>query len=717
MRTPATIANILRTQGLQFARLFQGALRLVMLYSAEHTQSKAMIERAFQVVDGLLKEVSTLSLGFQFDRVVLNSLPVGDPSLAPLASELAKRRVGFLVFTEGLDEAGLARMLGVLGTKPEVIEEKGGLVRFLRSNPLEHTRIVPVQVAAAEGSLAVVTSAEEAASIARIPRWLLRALHEVQASGAIQIVGPQELADLAASLAPELTPEQRMLLPQLQDLLLRVVQKANTAALAELIHSATIEVGAAAHDLLKNVLLQGLAATAKEGELPQAERILRSLPALGVEPKELLEIIPQEEVAEEVRQGLTDYVLWLQRPLEDRVADLGTRATGREFRWMVLETEQLLQQGNQAEAANLLLTIFSVRGPKQETERAEALTRARYLLTDFCAGGLPTKAEEFLEAISNRLREEVAAPAVVPLVESLGVLAQVAAEREEFPLAIAAASVIAEMGEELTPRGRAARDAQGRLLKPSTLAKLVKTCLLKKQDPDVNRLILPLLKRAGDQTARELLVLLEREQVASRRLRILQLLKMLGKSAAEAIAEKISDQRWYVVRNAVTALAEIGDPSLLDRLEPALSHQDERVQQAAVTAMIKTRSPLRGPALARALPLLKPAPVETVLDDLLVLREPKAAPYLESLIRQSGEKVRPALVDKAIAILAAINSEDAVYSLVDCVEDAAVKWPQRRAAVHALRQMSLPAAREALVDLASSSDENVAAEVRARLQS
>lgn len=703
MSTPATVAATLRNQGLQFVRMLQGALRMVMLYSAEHHQARAMIQRAVKPLDIVLKETPTLSVGFQFDRVLLNSVPVADPSLSPLAAELVKRRVGFLVFSEGLDEAGLVRMLSVLATKPETIEEQGGLIKFLRSNPLEYARIVPIQEAAADGTLAVVTTAEEAAAMAKIPRWLLRVLHDVQATGATQIVGAQELAALADTLTPDLTPEQRVLLPQLQDLLARVVQRANTAALSELIHSAAVEIGAAAEELLQSVLLQGLSATAEAGDLPQAERILRTIPELHVEPESLLQMVAQDKVSPEVRQGLLEYAAWLRRPTDDRLAELSATATAREFRWLVLEIEYTHQQGKAQEAADLLLALFSASGPTQEAERAEALTRGRHVLAEICSGGLPPNAQTLLNVIATRLREETSALASTPLVESVVVLTQTAVERHEYGLAAAGASVIAEIGEEFSPRGRTARQSQAKLLKPSTLSQLVKTCVSRKDDATVSRSILPLLKRVGDQAARELLVLLEKEPVAARRLRILQVVKLLGRSAAEALSEKISDPQWYVVRNAVLAMAELADPALLDRLEPALSHPDERVQQAAVSAALKTQSPLRGLPLARALPSLKPAVLETVLDDLLVLKEPQAVPYLERLLRQSGTDARPHLLQKAVAALWAIGTEDAAYSLAHCATQPTLGLPLRQAALRALARLELPAARQALEDFVRTS--------------
>lgn len=710
MGTSATVAAVLRTQGVQFVRLLQSAVRLVMIYSSDHSQAHSLTQRAMAALEEVLKQTPTLSVGFQFDRVLLNSLPVADPSLSPLAAELTKRGVGFLVFSEGLTESGLSKMISVLATRPEAIQEQGGLPRFLRVHPLEHARIVPIQTAAADGSLAVVTSAEEAAAMSKVPRWLLRVLHEVEAVTETPIVGPQELASLGESFAAELTPEQRLLLPQLQELLVRVVQRANTAALSELIRAASMEIGAASEELLQSILLQGLIKSAQAGELPQAERILRTMPQLRMEPESLLQMVPKETVSGEVRQGLFDYAVWLARPMADRLEEMKTSTSTRESRWLVLEMEHLCQEGRIHDAADLLLVLFSTRGPEQEVERAEIFTRGRHLLAEVCADGLPFNAESILEVISTRLREENSVPVSTPLIESLVVFTQTAAQKDEFPLAIAGAGVVEEIGEEFSPRGRIARQAQSRLIKQSTLRQLVRTCITRKDDPTVSRMILPLLKRVGDQAARELLDLMEKEPMAPRRLRILTVVKVLGRSAAEALADKIADPQWYVVRNAVVALAELADPALLGRLEPALCHPDERVQQAAVNAALKTQSSLRGLPLARALLFLKPAVLETVLDDLVVLKEPQAVPYLEKLLRQSGKELRLHLAQKAVAALWAVGTEDTAHALLNCANDTALGLPLRQATVRALARLDLPAARQSLEDFVRTTPEAALAE-------
>ncbi len=724
MTTPAQASNALRTRGLQFVKLFQSALRLLGLYSVEHHQVQKQIERAYVPLEAVLQESHSLSVGFQFDRVVLNSLALPEPTLAPLAGELAKRRIGALVFFGGITEMGLGRMLSTLATRPETIEESGGLMKFLQSHPLERARIVPLQMSTADGSL-VASAAEIAAAavegvsvgasvemveaMGRIPSWVLHLLQELRSTGGGQVATAQEIAALAESMPAHLVPEQIATLQQLQELLARVARRASLGTLSEMIRTVQAEVGPASAKLLAPALLRGLTTSIESGDLPQAEQVLLAIAELQGDPESALEQVPAENFSSETRQHFQRYLAWLKRPKSERLEELRSKAGSHELRWLAVEVEHALVQGNVAAATELLLALLSTPGPAEESERAEALARAQRPLAALCSTGLPEAAEKFVETIAKRLQEEESAEVSKALVEPLVILAQAAADRQRYALAAASAAPIAELAQEFSPRGEVAREAQSRLLKPDTVSQAVRIYIAHK-DPEVDRALLALLKKTGDQVARELLAMLERERVGAKRMRILQVIKQLGKSAAEAIAAKISDPQWYVVRNAVVALAELADPALLSRIEPALSHPDERVQQAAVSAALKTRSPMRALPLARALPHLKPAMLETVLDDLLALKEPQAVPYLEKFFLQSGSDTRPVLLQKVLAALGSVATEDAAHALLHCAKDPSFGVPVRQAALRALARLELPAARQLLAEFARATSDSALAE-------
>jgi len=672
--------------------MMQGALRLFALYSSEHPQAQSLVRRALEALHAVLKETTTLSVGFQFNNVLLNSLPLSDPSLSFLAGELAKRRVGFMSFTAGIDEGELCRAIAVLATSPETIEKQGGLGPFLRNNPLAHARIVPIQTAADEGSLAVVTSAEEAAAMAKVPRWLLQALQQTKAEQGVT-VGPEQLQALAAGLDPSLTPEQRALLPQVQELLTDIVRQADPSAVSQMLRDAAAGAGTNGAELLKSALLQNAALAASKGNVAQAERMLRGLAAQEQDPRRLLDAFPAGSLTAGARQRLTEYAEWMCQPLEARLGTLKART--QEYYWLLVEIENATTGERMNLAAEWLLALLTAAGPAEDADRLTVLGRARDALTELCSAGLPANARQLQDAIVARLQQERCLPVATTLADTLAVVIDAAAQRRQLPLATAGAAVVAQLASQPSIGGRAARDIQPRLFKPQTLSQLVVAWIDKEQD-EASRGIAALLKRVGDQAARELLAVFEKEPVAARRLRIDHLVRRLGKAAAPALFERISHPRWYIVRDAVLLLGDLGDPALLEHLDGPLAHEDERVQREAVQAAIKTRSLARGVVLARALPSLKPNLVETALDDLLMLKEPSAVPFLECLVRQPQAGLRPYLLEKALAVMGAIETQAAVECLLDCAGETTLAPALRKAALRAVARVDTTSGHGAL---------------------
>ena len=115
---------------------------------------------------------------------------------------------------------------------------------------------------------------------------------------------------------------------------------------------------------------------------------------------------------------------------------------------------------------------------------------------------------------------------------------------------------------------------------------------------------------------------------------------------------------------------------------------------------------------------MKPAVLETVLDDLLVLKEPQTAPHLEKFLRHPGDDQYPHLLQKAVAILWSIGTEEAARALLNCANEATLERPLRVAALRALTRLELPFAREALQEfLRDTSEAALAEEVRKLLGS
>jgi HEAT repeat protein len=135
--------NQLKSQGLAFGRNFQRAYKTVQLYSPEHPGSQDILQQAYAALTDLLKQNPQFTFGFFNRRVLLNGLLTVDGNLDSLQADFSKRNIAAVTFQLGVTFREFKRCLGLLGTKPEVIDASGGITAFAKKNPVEGLRIIP----------------------------------------------------------------------------------------------------------------------------------------------------------------------------------------------------------------------------------------------------------------------------------------------------------------------------------------------------------------------------------------------------------------------------------------------------------------------------------------------------------------------------------------------------------------------------------------------
>jgi hypothetical protein len=96
--------------------------------------------------------------------------------------------------------------------------------------------------------------------------------------------------------------------------------------------------------------------------------------------------------------------------------------------------------------------------------------------------------------------------------------------------------------------------------------------------------LVPRLKLAA---ADPLLDALEASPSRAIRRKLLDLIIQLGPEAATVIAARLPDERWYVVRNMLMLLADLGDPNLELGMAYA-RHSDPRVRREALRILLGT---------------------------------------------------------------------------------------------------------------------------------
>lgn len=155
---------------------------------------------------------------------------------------------------------------------------------------------------------------------------------------------------------------------------------------------------------------------------------------------------------------------------------------------------------------------------------------------------------------------------------------------------------------------------------------------------------LPYLRLLGAPGAHLLTRALGEEGSRNRRNRILELLRGLGQEAIPALRACLNSGPWYLTRNAVNLLGELGAAEGLEGFRQALAHSDVRVRRSAVRALWKACGDAAGPVLLEFLPRTDPETQVEALFGLGQVRCEAAIPAIGALASQAPEALRiPAL--------------------------------------------------------------------------
>lgn len=97
-----------------------------------------------------------------------------------------------------------------------------------------------------------------------------------------------------------------------------------------------------------------------------------------------------------------------------------------------------------------------------------------------------------------------------------------------------------------------------------------------------------LLVELGPESAQFQLQQLFDSESRFERKRLLNPIKQTGNPAISQLLEQLhKDSLWFVLRNSIRLLGEIGNPALFTRVRPFVQHSDPRVQQEVITTAMK----------------------------------------------------------------------------------------------------------------------------------
>ena len=279
-------------------------------------------------------------------------------------------------------------------------------------------------------------------------------------------------------------------------------------------------------------------------------------------------------------------------------------------------------------------------------------------------------------------------------------------------------------GQKLSEVRRAhALNALGQLATDELTDYLVAVLLDRESNETTRKNLTSVLVFLSDKIVRRLMVLLAEETAAPNRKILADVLVRTGNAAVPVLQEHLFDDRWYVVRNAVTILGEIRSQDSLPHLTPLLEHRDIRVRRETIRALTKIGGQRAVNILLQAAESDDQELRRQALLSLGAIRAASAIPTLLKLIEQPELNRRAVDIKKdAIRALGEIRSSDAVTPLLKILARhsllrRALNDELREAAVIALGEIGDESARPELEKAANDRSSPVArAAVQALMQ-
>ncbi len=591
--------------GLSAYRLYPGAL--------ERPGFRAAVERIARAAEPVLAAgIVDLRIGPDgFATPAGDPLPPDEDALR-LAHACFERGAERLTIQAPPDPADLAAFFDVLAAPPAALEEAGGLEAAFGEG--RAVRLSPVGPEPVLGADHVVGDRAPGPPPERPATDLL--VEDLRGSEREQAETILERLRAFAAQAPEDAPRDPDFHRRLYD------------AVADLPRPLRLAVNEILIDRVgDDPFAQRLIGTLNNAEL---SRVLVDLGRAGRDPMELARHL----AAVGVRP--TD-VVDLTAALQAGHEEAGTIVAGLEQ--LGLRLDELADRGTSEESLADVMARYLV-ATEQDDLRAiggmaggeEARAAALQVAEDYVA----------LEEDPVRLRQ---------VLEVWGEAVRTAlAERRSGELA--ALVRIADRARERGPEHAAElRAAVRRALDAALLAELTAA-------PDAVALLEPL----GAGAVEALLDALAEEPDRGRRAVLVGLLGKLSAPHPGPVLERLSDERWYVVRNAVSILARVGSPVALDRLASVAHHPQPTVRREVAAALVA----IGGPGAIRILRDLATDPEEEVraraVDSLGALTDPGAAGVLAEVARGDPSA---ALRRRAIEALGAHAAPQATALLLE----------------------------------------------------
>jgi hypothetical protein len=422
----------------------------------------------------------------------------------------------------------------------------------------------------------------------------------------------------------------------------------------------------------------------EEGAIRVLARSLQATQMADRLAQKLAKFITDFSVPQHLQEKIREELQWSTLSGSKRYARLMEikRYSSTEFRRVIDLAKELIKSREMDRATALATHYFDFLDDGGQFDVTE-LSRAPELIRSIplAQAGFASKTTERLG--KALMREDISGFIHAQASTALTVLAQSVASFEDFQDVLAIGTLLeSSLNRDPEKHKKCCGNNLSRLLPAAAIERIIEMFLLQRGDSVWGKSSATLLRFAAPASVESVFNHLIHERDARNRLALIRLIGQMGKASIEVAYKYLKDERWYVVRNICGVLAELKDPDLADHIVPALEHHDPRVQQAALKALVRSRTVRAAPVMANSLLKLAPNILDEALDELMFLRHVKTIEGLEAFICGAGTNLSAS--KKAIQVLNAIDVEEALEALAMILRNETVDIVVRRAALHAL---------------------------------
>ena len=626
----------------ELAQSVQMALKGLQMYTAAHPRSQEALKALKGALDNWLEAQPELQIAASTGKLFVDGAPVDgkSPHVAALSRQLAERQIAGFILRRGVPAEELQAMLDLLILKPAKLDEQGGAAKVLAARNLRFIALSQIsyrEVREGEGANGedetrgpaldagrAAPAAERAPEPEPLAIDLAEALDhwrqhlEAALRGALATPEGGPLAAIPAAELGGLGPGAREagwgpgFPTALQLEALRQALKSLTGgqqlALLKGMNSLPLDpssLHAGFQALAPDLIAQAAAALLAQGiPWPEVRDALHDLLAASPSTRSLLAGLEGVQGIDAGRlRELTQRLDWDGLSLEDQL-----RSALEQGRLWALSLDQrlellrrLLKEGRQEPFLRLLEMCLEALAREEAPER-EAAARTLAGVSHWAGfPEFPLEAEgPLLDGFKGNFGWEPVPPVHRATEEGLAALVQCLLDRGDvghiLDLVRELEGLLAFMGDAQEWRAASLERLRARLPEPEPLAKCVEA-LHKAELDAVPAIFLPYFESLGEAGAAGLIRILGEEPDRKRRGRLLDVIRALGPQALPALTESLKAPTWYLVRNTLNLLADVGDAGMLEEVSQCLKHPDGRVRRAAVRALWK----LGGPACAAPL--------------------------------------------------------------------------------------------------------------------